>query len=90
MPFRSVNPATEEVLREFASFSKREVDGVLDRLDAASAQTCSSGFEVRAANLRALGQTLLRERNELATLLTQEMGKLHSAAALQTTSHSSV
>lgn len=83
MPFRSVNPATEEVLREFASFSKREVDGVLDRLDAASAQTCSSGFEVRAANLRALGQTLLRERNELATLLTQEMGKLRSAAVAE-------
>jgi succinate-semialdehyde dehydrogenase/glutarate-semialdehyde dehydrogenase len=85
--FATVNPYTNEVVREFPSLRGEEVDRVVER-----AHRASRPWRERAAAERAgvVGRAaeLMRERyQELARTITLEMGKLisHSRAELDLT-----
>jgi len=75
MPIQSINPASGEVLRSFAPLSKQ---AVMEKI--ALAETAYKGFtdvplEHRALCMRKLATLLETEKDELARLITTEMGK---------------
>ena len=80
MPIQSLNPATGEVLRTFEPLADEAIKAKI-----AIAQTAfRAGFEIplehRALCMRKLAGILEHEVDELATLLTQEMGKTLASA----------
>jgi succinate-semialdehyde dehydrogenase/glutarate-semialdehyde dehydrogenase len=71
----TVNPATGEALAEYPAFAAAEVDAALDRAAAAQAGWAALTFEQRAAVLRRAAGFLRAEVEDLALLVTREMGK---------------
>jgi succinate-semialdehyde dehydrogenase/glutarate-semialdehyde dehydrogenase len=85
--FATVNPSTNEVLREFPSLSGEEIDGVVERAQRAFGPWRERSAEERAGVVGRAAE-LMRERyEELAQTMTLEMGKLigHSRAELDLT-----
>ncbi len=75
MALSSINPATDEPIRVYEEASSEEVATALSAAGAAAARWRRVPFSGRAEPLRRAG-TLLRERREdLARLMTLEMGK---------------
>ena len=70
-----LNPATGQVLREIPEHDADEVERRLARAVAAFADWRRVPPGERAARLRAAGAVLRRERDALARLMTEEMGK---------------
>lgn len=73
---RSVNPATEETLREYPDHSLPEVDEKLDLALAAFDFWRGTSFGERGLILRQAASVLRRRKGELAALMTAEMGKV--------------
>jgi succinate-semialdehyde dehydrogenase / glutarate-semialdehyde dehydrogenase len=77
VPYRSINPFTQEVLAEYPEQDEREIEAVL-----ASAQQAFStdwgvrSFDDRAKLLNGVADLLSARQRELAALMTTEMGKL--------------
>jgi succinate-semialdehyde dehydrogenase/glutarate-semialdehyde dehydrogenase len=69
------NPATGERLAEYPAFSDAEVDAALVNADAAQATWAALPIEERATVLRRVAAILREEIDELALLVTREMGK---------------
>ena len=80
MALRSVNPATGEVIEEFAPLDDTEIERRIDAADQAWQSWRDSSFDTRTECLaRTAG--LLRERSsDLGRLITLEMGKTHKDA----------
>jgi succinate-semialdehyde dehydrogenase/glutarate-semialdehyde dehydrogenase len=75
MALTSINPATDETIREYPEASAEEVGRILGEAACAAAGWRSSAFPERARRMRRAG-ALLRERKEdLARLMALEMGK---------------
>ena len=72
---RVVNPATEEELARYAAFSPEQIEAALAEADAAQARWREVPLEERARVLRAVAEALRAQRDELARLITAEMGK---------------
>ena len=71
----TVNPATGAELATYQAMTQAEIDSALDTAAAAQRGWAGEDFTVRAEILRAAA-ALLRERDdELAVLVTREMGK---------------
>ena len=75
MSFETINPATAEPIARYEETSEAELDGILDRADAAAVTWATLNPEERAAALRALAAALRADAEALAVLATQEMGK---------------
>jgi len=73
--FSSVNPATEEVLARFDPHTPEQVEAALTRATTAAAGWRSTPVEVRAEHLRRAAALLRADRDRLARLITEEMGK---------------
>jgi succinate-semialdehyde dehydrogenase/glutarate-semialdehyde dehydrogenase len=71
----TVNPATGERLAEYATFSDAEVDAALAAADAAQAAWAALPIGRRADVLRRVAEILRGETDDLALLITREMGK---------------
>jgi succinate-semialdehyde dehydrogenase/glutarate-semialdehyde dehydrogenase len=71
----TVNPATGERLAEYPAFSAAEVDAVLDRAAAAQTGWAALPYAERAVVLRRTAEVLRAEVDDLALLVTREMGK---------------
>lgn len=71
----SINPATGEVTGRWETHSAAEVHQLLDRAHDAFADWRGSGWAQRAELLRAIADQMDGRREELADLMTQEMGK---------------
>ncbi|MGY1681844.1 NAD-dependent succinate-semialdehyde dehydrogenase [Geodermatophilus sp. SYSU D01176] len=71
----TVDPATGGRLAEYAAFSDADVDAALDRAAQAQVPWGARSFEDRAAVLRRAAAVLREEAEELALLVTREMGK---------------
>lgn len=74
--FRVVNPATGEVVAEYAEAAAAEVDDAVHSARRAFAGWGATRPEVRAAVLRAAAVLLLERKEKLARLATEEMGKM--------------
>jgi succinate-semialdehyde dehydrogenase/glutarate-semialdehyde dehydrogenase len=71
----TVNPATGERLAEYPAFSAADVDTALDRAASAQARWAAWPVPDRATVLRRAGEVLRAEADDLALLVTREMGK---------------
>lgn len=80
MPIASVNPATGETVRTFEPHTDAQVEEKLARAERAFHEWRQSRLPDRAQRLVRAAEVLAGRREELARLMTLEMGKLHKAA----------
>ena len=72
---RTINPATGEQLAEYPSFSAAQIEETIAAVSAAGEEWAAASVEQRAELLGATGRLLRERREELAQLITTEMGK---------------
>src|SRR5262245_15879904 len=77
---RSVNPATEEPIREYAEHDEATIRRRLEVARLAAAAWRCTPIAARAALLGRIGRLLRERRDECARLMTLEMGKPITAA----------
>jgi len=75
MYFQTVNPATEEVIREYRTMDGQQIGRILGRSRQAGERWRRTPVAERAAHMRRLGEVLRKNRDDYAPLMTQEMGK---------------
>ena len=75
MKFRTINPATEEVIAEYDIMPKDEILSVAEQCHDAFIQWKSMDVSARASYFRRLAQVLRHNKEKYARLMTLEMGK---------------
>jgi succinate-semialdehyde dehydrogenase/glutarate-semialdehyde dehydrogenase len=80
-PYRTVNPYTGEVEREFDFLPTDAVDGVVEKAHAAWLEWRRRPVEERAQIVGRAGELMLERKDEFAALVTREMGKRIQEAA---------
>jgi succinate-semialdehyde dehydrogenase / glutarate-semialdehyde dehydrogenase len=75
VPYRSVNPATGEVLKSFPEHTDQQVMDALATADRAFRTWSARPFSERSKIIGRCAQVLLKRKEELARLATLEMGK---------------
>src|SRR5438477_574370 len=78
----SVNPASREVLREFACAGEEEVHAAVVRSRAAQTQWCEAGPRKRVEILREFQRLLCEKKSDVARLITREAGEPYVEALL--------
>ncbi len=76
MPFVSLNPATNELVKEYSYWDEAQLEEVLVEVDVATPKWAGTPLNQRCEHVRRLGQLVLQRRDQLAGLITLEMGKL--------------
>jgi len=74
--FRTINPATEEVIKEYTYMTDSEVSEAIEKCHKAFTKWRSKSLEARGKIIKAIGKGLMERREEFAKLMTQEMGKV--------------
>lgn len=85
MSIASINPTTGETLKEFRSLESQQIEETLAKSVRAFEQHRRTSFAQRAQWLSAAADLLEREKEQLARIMTLEMGKLLRAAAEEIT-----
>jgi succinate-semialdehyde dehydrogenase/glutarate-semialdehyde dehydrogenase len=80
MPIRSINPATGEKLKDFSAFNDAEIEKRLDRAERAFLRYRRKPFAKREQLMMTVASLLHADKDELARIITLEMGKLFRAA----------
>jgi succinate-semialdehyde dehydrogenase / glutarate-semialdehyde dehydrogenase len=80
MAIRSVNPATEEIVKEFEPLDAAGIGRALDRAVSAFGRHRETPFAERAEKMRKAAEILERGKAEFGRLMTEEMGKTHNSA----------
>jgi aldehyde dehydrogenase (NAD+) len=78
--FQTINPANEEVLAEIAQAESSDVDAAVEAAAAAFRSWRLVPAPIRGEMLFKIGDILKQKKEELARLLTQDMGKVISEA----------
>ena len=73
--FSSINPYTRQTLQMYAADSPAAIEQKLARADAAFTDWSALSVQERTVYLRAVGRQLLTQKQQLAELITAEMGK---------------
>jgi len=84
MAIRSVNPATEEVLKEFEPLDDNGIDRALDKAVNAFRRHRETPFAKRAEKMHKAPDILEDGKSDWGRLMTGEMGKTHKAAIAET------
>ena len=83
MPIQSLNPATGEILEEFKAASESEIDEAIAAAHATFQRFRNTSFSDRARWMTGTADVLERRKNELARVITLEMGKPIKAAVAE-------
>ncbi len=75
MTIASINPATDAVLAEYDAHDASQIEKTLEQASGAQRAWARTSVDERMALLRRVGQVLREQKNEMAVLATQEMGK---------------
>ena len=75
MKFKTVNPSTGEVLKEYTSMSKEEVLRIAEKCNTAQKTWKTKPLKERAALLVKLAAVLRKNKEKYAAIMTEEMGK---------------
>lgn len=75
MALTTINPATEEVVREYREMTDDELRAALELADRAQQGWARTSFDERAVRMRAAADVLRRRADEMARLCAVEMGK---------------
>jgi succinate-semialdehyde dehydrogenase/glutarate-semialdehyde dehydrogenase len=82
MKIQSINPYTEEIIREFDLMSTAEVDGEIAKSRSAFSEWRYLPVAERVLRIRRLGEELRTDKHRYAGIITAEMGKpIREAAA---------
>ncbi|BBZ36914.1 NAD-dependent succinate-semialdehyde dehydrogenase [Mycolicibacterium confluentis] len=71
----TTNPATEQQLASYTAMTDAQIDAAVDRAERAHREWATWTFEQRGTVIAAAAELLRREIEELALLITREMGK---------------
>ncbi|MGK5113112.1 MULTISPECIES: NAD-dependent succinate-semialdehyde dehydrogenase [unclassified Geodermatophilus] len=74
-PYATVDPTTGRTEKEFPFLDSGEVEGVVDRAHAAFLEWRRRSVDDRAAVVGRIGELVTERRDDLAALITKEMGK---------------
>jgi succinate-semialdehyde dehydrogenase/glutarate-semialdehyde dehydrogenase len=74
-PYATVNPYTGQTEKEFPFLESGEIDGVVERAHAGFEEWRRRPVEERAAIVGRAAELMTERRDELAALITREMGK---------------
>lgn len=78
--FDNFNPATEEVISRYSSASLEQVDGAVDAAEEAQKKWAKLPAIERAKYLRKVSEKMREKREELATVLSKDQGKIFKEA----------
>src|SRR6201996_61394 len=78
--YQVVNPATGKLEKEYPTATDAEISDILTRADAGYKSWRRTSLDERAAILRQVSQLYRDRADELAELITREMGKITKAA----------
>src|SRR5699024_6693428 len=73
--FQTINPATGEVLAEHPAIADGDVDTIVQKSREAFSSWRSLSIEERAAKVEKLASLLEENADELASIMTKDMGK---------------
>jgi len=74
----TINPATGEAIKEYDYMSNDEVNKIVESSHQAFLEWRKTSHEARAKVINSIGETLLKYKEELSKLMTEERGKLYS------------
>ena len=74
----TVNPATGENIKEYNYMSNDEVNNIVEASHQAFLEWRKTSHEERAKVINSIGDTLMKYKEELSRLMTEERGKLYS------------
>ena len=74
----TVNPATGEDIKEYNYMTTDEVNNIVEASHAAFLEWRQISHEERAKVINSIGETLMKYKEELSKLMTEERGKLYS------------
>lgn len=74
----TINPATGEAIKEYNYMSNDEVNKIVESSHQAFTEWRKTSHEARAKVINSIGETLLKYKEELSELMTEERGKLYS------------
>ncbi|MFH7017336.1 NAD-dependent succinate-semialdehyde dehydrogenase [Flavobacterium sp. FlaQc-47] len=77
---KSVNPFTNEIVKQFDVMNDKELESKISKADAAFKTWKKTAFNVRAKLLHKVASIMRDRKKELGALATLEMGKLHREA----------
>jgi len=77
---QSINPFTGQIIQEYREFSFSEVEKIITKVDHAFQSWKLTSYEIRAVCLKNLQAKLLEKKEELAGIITDEMGKVKREA----------
>jgi succinate-semialdehyde dehydrogenase/glutarate-semialdehyde dehydrogenase len=80
MPIATINPVTGEVLKTFDALTEEQIDAAIGRSPAGFRELRRTTFAQRAAWMVAAADLLDADRDDVAALMTLEMGKTLAAA----------
>jgi succinate-semialdehyde dehydrogenase/glutarate-semialdehyde dehydrogenase len=84
MRIATTNPATGEVEKEFSALTEQEIESRLQRSAQAFRRLRATSFTERAGWMRAAADILESEQDEIAAMMTTEMGKTVASAKAET------
>ena len=73
--FETINPATEEVLAQYTFLKPKAIDALLEKASLAQKSWAKESIRTRVDKLATLKRILSQRNEELAQLMTQELGK---------------
>ncbi len=73
---KSINPANGELIKEYQEYSTEEVNSIIDSVDQDWRAWKTTTFKERSALMHKASDILLAERDECASIITAEMGKV--------------
>lgn len=73
---KTVNPATNEVVKEYPEMSSEQIEKIIDQADKAYHEWRKTPFAKRAELIHKVAQILRDRKTELAKIFTLEMGKI--------------
>ena len=76
MMFKSINPATNEMIAEYPSMSSSDLENILDKSQRAQQKWRNTHFDERKRLMLNLADCLLDNKQQYAQLMTDEMGKI--------------
>ncbi|MEU7610120.1 NADP-dependent succinic semialdehyde dehydrogenase [Micromonospora sp. NPDC049204] len=81
----TTNPATGQVLKTYEAMSAEQLDGAIERTDLAYQQLRTTTVDQRARWMTVAADLLDAERDEIARIMTTEMGKTYASAQAEVT-----
>lgn len=76
MMFKSINPMTGNVIAEYPQMSSAAVEGILEQVQQAQRAWQTVSFEERTRLMLRAADVLLANKQQYATMMTDEMGKI--------------